>query len=292
MGLVISDVKMFWQAKQAGAAFDSTLTIGRQELFLRPSDVRAIQRLASSQKGKDWLALRNYQYGDYADDFLRAFLGISSLTALDVSSYEGVDLLHDLNDPVPEDLWNRFDAVIDGGSLEHVFNFPTAIGNLMRMTKVGGKIFISTPANNLCGHGFYQFSPELMFRVFSEQNGFSLERVVLLSSRFPDVELAYKRIGYEVADPAIVRKRVGLLSKEPVMMKVEATKIRDGVALLEPPQQSDYVMRWGQNETASLSALKAIYYQLPYFLRRRILGHYRRLQYSFWNSAFYHRRRI
>jgi hypothetical protein len=31
-----------------------------------------------------------------------------------------------------------------------------------------------TPANNQMGHGFYQFSPELFFRVFSQENGYLL----------------------------------------------------------------------------------------------------------------------
>ena len=33
-----------------------------------------------------------------------------------------------------------------------------------------------TPANNFFGHGFYQFTPELFFRIFSAANGFEVER--------------------------------------------------------------------------------------------------------------------
>ena len=40
------------------------------------------------------------------------------------------------------------------------------------MLTVGGSIFVNTPANNMMGHGFYQFSPELMYRIFAEANGF------------------------------------------------------------------------------------------------------------------------
>ena len=36
-----------------------------------------------------------------------------------------------------------------------------------------------TVANNFIGHGFYQFSPELIHRVFSGENGFAVEAVVL-----------------------------------------------------------------------------------------------------------------
>jgi hypothetical protein len=112
-------------------------------------------------------ALPNYKWGEYADRFFKECLGVSDVNSLDYSSYEGADILHDLNQPVPANLKGRFDAVVEGGSLEHIFHFPIAVANLMQMTKVGGTIFASTVSNNLCGHGFYQFSPELIFRAIS-----------------------------------------------------------------------------------------------------------------------------
>lgn len=297
MGLAFSDAKMFWEAKQAGAAFESTLTIGHQKLLLHPPEVKYFQKIADSQKDLSCRVLRDYQFGDYSDDFLREFLGVTSLSILDNSPYEDANLIHDLNEPVPENLWNRFDAVIDAGSLEHVFNFPVAISSLMHMVKVGGKAFITTPANNLCGHGFYQFSPELMFRVFSEQNGFRLDRIELLPARFPKVELAPMRVGYAVTDPAIVGERVEIVSKNPIMMTIEATKTQDSVALSSsPPQQSDYEAVWAQGGELTpapyKAKLKAIVRRLPHFLHMRIKGYYHRSRCSFSNSAFYRRRRF
>lgn len=297
MGLIFSDAKMLWQASQAGVAFDSTLTVGRQVLYLHPSEVNYFQKVTSSPKGFGSRALSNYRWGNYADDFLREFLGVTSLSILDYSSYEGADLVHDLNNPVPKELWNRFDVIIEAGSLEHIFNFPIAIGSLMSMAKVGGKVFITTPANNLCGHGFYQFSPEVMFRLFSKQNGFHLDRVMFLPACFPGVELAPIRVAYEVTDPAIVRKRVGIVSKNPILMMVEATKVQDGVVLTTAPQQSDYEMLWQQSGMSSPPAphrarSKAVYRLLPHFLRTRIMGYYQRSRHSFSNSSFYRRIKI
>jgi hypothetical protein len=79
---------------------------------------------------------------------------------LDASPYEGADTIHDMNTPVPEAWHGRYDVVIDSGSLEDIFNFPVAIANLANMLRVGGTIFVTTPANNLMRHGFYQFSPD------------------------------------------------------------------------------------------------------------------------------------
>lgn len=180
-------------------------------------------------------SLIGYRFGNFADAFLCEFLGIDSLSAMDRSPYEGADVLHDLNEPVPEQFWNRYDAVIDAGTFEHIFNFPVAIASLMRMTKAGGKLFLTTPANHMCGHGFYQFSPELMFRIFSEQNGFRVDDVTLVPARFPAIELAPTRVAYECADPERLGERVYLVSRTPVMMTVVATKIDDRTPFLEPP---------------------------------------------------------
>ena len=292
MGLCFNDVKTLLQAKNAGASFDSVLTVGRQSLYLHPFEIKLLRKKAVDS-GRPSLTLDGYEFGDYADDFLIEVLGLNSLTVLDNSDYEGAGLIHDLNQPIPENLWKSFDAVIDCGSLEHIFDFPTAIANLMQMTKVGGKLFITTPANNLCGHGFYQFSPELMFRVFSEANGFRLERIVLLPARFPGVELAPMQVCYDVMDPARVGGRVGLTSKTPVMMAVEATKTRDVSPFTESTQQSDYVTRWkSEDKSTARKALKAIYRRLPHVLRTNMMGYYQRSRTSLSNRSFYRKERL
>ena len=84
--------------------------------------------------------------------------------------------------------------MLDSGSLEHVFNFPIAIANCMALTEVGGHFVAITPANNWCGHGFYQFSPELFYRVLCAENGFRVERMIV--AECPD------GTWLEVADPA------------------------------------------------------------------------------------------
>ena len=86
-------------------------------------------------------------------------LGLRSLRALDFSDYEGADLIHDLNRPIPDSLRDRFDLIIDAGTTEHVFDVRQALTNYADMLRVGGRIFHSSPANNRLHHGFYQLSP-------------------------------------------------------------------------------------------------------------------------------------
>jgi 2-polyprenyl-3-methyl-5-hydroxy-6-metoxy-1,4-benzoquinol methylase len=105
----------------------------------------------------------------YAEPLLE-MLGAKEIVSIDASAYEGCSIVHDMNQPISEHLKARFDLVLDSGSLEHVFNFPVAIKNCMEMVRLGGYLVTMNPANNCPGHGFYQFSPELFFRVLSETN--------------------------------------------------------------------------------------------------------------------------
>jgi hypothetical protein len=294
MGLIFHDARMLWEAKLRGTSFRKTLTIGHLLLFLHPPEVRSFQKAYRTAYPNSSLdALAQYRWGDYSDCFLRAFLGVEELEILDYSAYEGATLIYDLNQPVPESLHGRFDAVIDAGTLEHVFNFPVALANLMKMVKVGGSIFITTPANNLCGHGFYQFSPELFFRAFTAVNGFNLLKVVFLECGFPSIEVVPVRRAYNVTDPAALRQRVGLLSKRPVAMMVEAVKTADSSPFAVFPQQSDYEVIWNQvprSESKGFRAMaKHAVRKLPSFVRNRIVGHYYACMYSFANKSFYRR---
>lgn len=284
---------MLWEARLRGASFKDTVTVGHQFLYLHPSEIKFFRRAYQANfPGSAIKSFENYKFGDFSDLFLREFLDIENLSIIDASSYEGADIIHDLNDPIPENLHGRFDAVIDSGTLEHVFNFPVAVANLMRLVKVGGSIFITTPANNLCGHGFYQFSPELMFRIFTEENGFELDRIVMFEAKFPGIQLTSNRKAYEVTDPEKARSRVGIMSKGAVTMMIEAKKISDADLFARVPLQSDYVELWNEGETnhqptGAKRILKGIFENLPFFLRTKIIGYRQKRDFSFSNRRFY-----
>src|SRR5581483_8102017 len=201
MGLTYHDVRRLFEARRRGHAFREVLSFAHQKLFLHPPELEALRRSYREFTGARVLPLANYGFGEYADRFFAEFLGVEKVETLDYSNYEGASLVHDMNRPVDEGLHQRFDTVIEAGSPEHVFQFPTAVRNLMMMTRPGGRIFMTTVANNLCGHGFYQFSPELIYRIFSPENGFERPTVVLLEGTFPWIEMTPARAIYEVRDP-------------------------------------------------------------------------------------------
>jgi hypothetical protein len=228
-----------------GVRFDRAATIGRQALFLAPGDAERLLKRHGFLPG----AQLREQPG-FLDPVL-GVLGAQEVTSIDASPYEGATVVHDLNTPVPEDLEQRFSVVFDGGTLEHVFNVPVAMESYMRMVEVGGHLIIHTMANNYLGHGFYQFSPEFFFRILRPENGFQLERIVVLENEIAwrtvlGVPIPLERAGpwHEVVDPAEAGDRVVLQNSRPVVMQVQARRVAVTPLFATVPQQSDYSAVW------------------------------------------------
>jgi hypothetical protein len=260
VGITISAARFLIQSRAAGTTFGRVLTLGRQNMQVTPARLRAtLDDCGLSIEGmRPEEFQRRLRDAKWPFEELLRLLGADEVVACDASAYEGATIVHDLNVPVPAHLDERFDTVIDAGTLEHVFNFPVAIKSAMEMVKTGGRLFIMTPANNYFGHGFYQFSPELFYRVLSAENGYRVERMIALvddggfSSLFGRpyfFRLTSK--WYSVEDPKEIRKRVTLLSTLPVTMFVEARRMSIEKIFGRSPQQSDYSAQWAEGSSAT-----------------------------------------
>src|SRR5688572_1418658 len=133
-------------AQRSGVSFRHTLTLGRLNYFLSVKETRQFLRWAGMDPAK-YPALLDYESSRYAETFFRT-LGAETVDSMDASNFEGATIVHDLNLPVPDSLKGKFDVVCDGGTIEHVMNFPVVIRNCMEMVKVGGHLILGTPANN------------------------------------------------------------------------------------------------------------------------------------------------
>ncbi|GAA7764453.1 hypothetical protein RN01_07020 [Cupriavidus sp. SHE] len=212
----------------------NTLWLGRQGFHIHPDQAPVAQRILDRHAPGTPLNLLTGTTG--YGEALFSWLGATSITAMDNSAYEGSTLLHDLNCPVPDRLRGVFDCIFDGGTIEHVFNVPMALSNVHAMLRPGGVFLSVNAANNQLGHGFYQFSPELMWRVFSRDAGYEIESMCLMDL-----------IGYptpmDLVDPVMLGRRDEIgPTAGPTYLMVAARKIRH-VALL-PVQQSDYTRAW------------------------------------------------
>jgi hypothetical protein len=228
--------RLLLAARKAGVDFSRTVTFGRQSFFPKPRP--AARALAASGLGITLAQIGPLRHA-YAETFLTA-LGAGRVDAIDASDYEQASLVHDLNEPVPTELHGRYTCVFDGGTSEHVYNYPELISNAVRLLAVGGHFISITSGNNQSGHGFYQISPELFFRVFSTENGFAI-RAVLLAGTRPGGRF------YRVADPALLGHRIEFATAHPLHVAVIAQKVEPVDGLRCRPQQSDYRAQWQQS---------------------------------------------
>jgi hypothetical protein len=238
MGVDMPAAQLLCCAKSIGVDFSDTMMIGRQTINGRPAEIAALL----STVGIPRHALGTLSEGDFAEPLFRA-LGASKIRSLDVSNYQQATDVHDLNAPLPQSLSKMFSTVLDGGTIEHVFNAVQAFKNGMEMVRMGGHFIQINVANNFSGHGFWQFSPELIYRVFSIENGFKI-RAAFLHEVVPGAPW------YKVDDPAVCRSRVELCNDKPTYICTIAQRVSDAAIFSRPMQQSDYVDAWKEPRPA------------------------------------------
>src|SRR5258706_10976295 len=134
MGITGNCAKFLLYSRQRGARFTTTLMLGRQQLFIKDPDREEL-------RSKFDLQAKNLPSRGFAEPFF-TILGANVIDSMDYSDFERASIIHDLNRPVPASMKGTYSVVFDGGTLEHVFNFPVAVKNCMDMLSVGGH-FIS-----------------------------------------------------------------------------------------------------------------------------------------------------
>lgn len=113
--------------------------------------------------------------GCLSDRDLFRRLGFAEVESADVSDWEGADRILDLNEPVPEELRGRYDAVFEAGTIQHVFDQPRLFANLHALLAPGGRVVHGmAPSSNHVDHGFWMYSPTL-FHDFYTANGWRIE---------------------------------------------------------------------------------------------------------------------
>lgn len=157
------------------------LTLGQQSVRTTLKEAKALfekegvilknlpQSFDTKNKIPEW---EKTEYDNYANcQTILTLLGADKVYVADVSDYENPDIIMDFNVPVDNKYHNKFDIILDIGTLEHIFNIPRALENIKLMCKPGGTIILFAPASNAINHGFYQICPTL-FRDYFALNGF------------------------------------------------------------------------------------------------------------------------
>lgn len=221
--------------------------LGRQRFNLRIDRWSSRWKFSKALKlvGIDTPISEFYQENNYSETMFRK-LGFEELHSLDASPYEGADLIWDLNKPISNELRGKFGLVFDGGTLEHVFDVAQSMSNMADMLAPGGRFVSFTPFNGYPGHGFYQFSPELVWSYWKANRGYKVVNCYIAdpAGRFirdlNDTREAGKRIQFSTSFP--LNRRI---PGRPLMMCYEVEKPIDEPAHGSGSSlQSDYEAQW------------------------------------------------
>ncbi len=214
-----------------------TITIGRQWLHVSEPAVKELVRTKP-----------HYRNHRYCEELLVEYFGATKVESVDNSDYEGATHIHNMNESIPKGLCQTFDTVIDAGCTEHVFNAPQALKNCSLFCKPGGQIIHILPANNFCGHGFWQFSPELFFSLYSATNGYAETEVFL-------ADLWDTKRWFQVNQPRN-GERVKVSSSTGLYVLVRTVLERADFSHSNV-QQSDYVHEWEKKTSSESSTVAA-----------------------------------
>lgn len=174
MGLGVTNLTRILQVfKENGVSEKSLCMIGKQDIHISWDVLMEIVHNYGFYYDEEiYERIKSIQPIDSYELF--EMFGISGgVNAVDFSEYEGANIIFDLNKDLPENLKGKYDYVINGGTLEHVFDVAKAMCNISDMVKPGGVIIHITPFAGLSNHGFYSFSPTF-FQDYSVANGFQI----------------------------------------------------------------------------------------------------------------------
>ena len=162
---------------------EAVLTLGKQSGIVSRRQMNSVLRSYGRSNS------RSGSHDEY--DFYRSnpsdleifeSLGFVHLDRIDSSPYEGANIIHDLNLPLPLEHSQRYDLVFDGGTSEHVFDQLQVLQTCFELCREGGVIVHYTPANNFLDHGYFQPQPSF-YQEYYEANRFEILQSFLIESK-------------------------------------------------------------------------------------------------------------
>lgn len=288
MGILKSHINIICNLKNKFPKLflNETLTISQQAVYADEEEFLNIlkknkikikkisHKFDKKNKIPDWF---NTKYDkNINSQYLFTMLGSKSVLSSDASKYENPDLIIDLNKKLNRRLYNKFDNIVDIGTLEHIFDTKTTLENYVKMLKKGGYLLIAVPSSNMIDHGFYSFSPTLFFDYFSS-NGFDILSSYLRESspfiyEYKSKVYEYKNLGMEI--PFLSDRAVEFI----ILMKKKKNQKK-----LVVPNQSVYIKKsnWKNNKkkvtktkNRKYNLLKDLIFKslmyLPFFFQKKI----------------------
>lgn len=202
MGLLPSSMKLLIQFDKKYQFEGPVLSLGNQEIWANYADLKSYFDEMDSpyQEPGEIVSHTSYMFSSDANlaalakDFVHArvffeMLGIRDYDDMDKFDSDKPTYLHDLNLPVPASLCDRYSLILDGGTIEHIFDVRQVLSNIVQMLKPGGcVVHIGSYSMD---HGFYGLSPCLFYDFYSA-NGFEDFTGCVLQVDFRNILKTYR----------------------------------------------------------------------------------------------------
>jgi hypothetical protein len=168
MGILKRDLPVIIESIRNGRVYKKLLMLGNQKIYFDKTYLISTAKRLNYKLHIIEEPPKN-ETTDLSSIDLWKILGFQEIHIMDVSGYENADIIFDLNNnDCPSSLIESFDYICDGGTLEHVFDIKTALGNISKMLKNDGCIYHCTPIS--VDHGFHSISPTLYIDYYNCNN--------------------------------------------------------------------------------------------------------------------------
>ncbi|MEA5526326.1 class I SAM-dependent methyltransferase [Nodularia spumigena] len=222
----------------------SILTLGTLYPYITDSEFDILHKIYPNE---DIQNLRLVPKQDFSDYLFRVILGAKNLSSTDVSSYQGSEIICDLNKDISDSWYNSYDIIFDGGTLEHLSNFPQSLKNIFNILVDNGIYYFEVPCNNWIDHGFFQFSPTFFEDLCIDNSNLNLLELFIndtlnyysISSGHPylsfikrSIYLSKKKLNVA----GIIHKKYSLSLEDPIIVSLIQTKYRDAYKAAKSPE--------------------------------------------------------
>ena len=149
------------------------LSLGRQQIHIDQNDMNSLFKKYNLTH-----LIGRFNIYDYSENFFKTLSNTNlNVDSIDNSMYEGANIIHNMNVPIKSS--KKYQYIFDGGTIEHIFNIPQVIQNIINLLEIGGLFVSVTCNNNFSGHGIYQLSPEFFLSSLNKKYGMKIEALFI-----------------------------------------------------------------------------------------------------------------
>lgn len=133
-------------------------TLGRPTMSLSPNDTNhqfhelGLQPVGGAARDDQVDTVTSFSRMGGADGMIRdieffRMLGFTETKAIDISDFEGAEIILDLNKDIPPELAGTCDLLVDGSTIDNVFDPVTALRNAAKLLRPDGRMCLSLQGN-------------------------------------------------------------------------------------------------------------------------------------------------